>query len=399
MVRMWQLRTRARPGRRRRAAVLAVAVLTVAGCGGDDQTSTAPSDRPTTAPQATGTGSATSPQARPVAVVSGLDTPVQVVPLPGDGARLWVVEQRGVVRSVRGGVLDEQPVVDLSGSTTSGGEQGLLSLALHPNFPTTDLAYLHRSDRDGDTLVTEHRVDAGRIVPDPTRVLLEVDQPFANHNGGTLTFGPDGLLYLGLGDGGAAADPQGNGQNLDSKLGKLLRMDLNAPGSWEVAAFGLRNPWRFSFDPPTGAAWIGDVGQGEWEEIDVFRKGDTLTNFGWSVREGRHAFSNGGNDAINGAAPAVDPVAEYSHDEGCSVTGGVVVRNPALPDLDGRYLYADYCAGTFWSIPAERFAAGASPRKERFAVDSPVSIDAAADGSVYVTSHKGTIYRLTADDA
>lgn len=342
-----------------------------------------------------GATAATSGVPRLESVASDFDTPTQVIGFPGEPGHLWVLEQAGTIRSVRDGVVDRTPVADLRASTKSGGERGLLSLAFHPNFPAPDLVYIHRSDSDGNTLVTEHRVDAGRIGAEPTRTLLQVDQPFSNHNGGSLAFGPDGLLYLGLGDGGSGGDPQGNGQNLDTKLGKLLRVDLNAPSSWEVAAYGLRNPWRFSFDSQTGSAWIGDVGQNAWEEVDVFPKDSPQLNYGWSVREGRHDFAGGGNRSLTEGGVLTEPVAEYSHDEGCSITGGVVVRDPALRTLNGRYLYADYCSGTFWSIPADTDGS-AKPRKEPFSAKSPVSIDATPDGTVYVTSQSGAILRLTA---
>ena len=355
-------------------------VLAVAGCGGSsapDQVSTATSPSAPTSP-------------RLVRVVSGLTAPMQVISLPDEPGHLWVLEQRGVIRSIRDGSIERAAVADLSGTTTSGGERGLLSLALHPNFPATDLAYIHRSDVNGDTLVTEHRVDAGFISSIPTRVLLTLKQPYSNHNGGSLAFGPDGLLYLGLGDGGSGGDPQGNGQNMNTRLGKLLRVDLGQPIDWEVAAYGLRNPWRFSFDPVTGDGWIGDVGQNDWEEVNRFPRDAPLLNFGWSVREGLHYFG-GGNTRLNEIGRLTEPVAEYSHDEGCSITGGVVVRDPSLPSLLGRYIYADYCSGTFWSIPSD---GSGRPRKESFSAESPVSIDAARDNTVYVTSIDGNVWRL-----
>lgn len=355
-------------------------VVLAAGCG------SASPDRPSTVTRAP---SASTP--RLVRVVSGLDAPIQMISLPDEPGHLWVLQQRGVIVSVRDGTVERPPVADLSTTTASGGERGLLSLALHPNFPATDLAYIHRSDANGDTLVTEHRVDAGHISATPTRVLLQVKQPYANHNGGSLAFGPDGLLYLGLGDGGSGGDPQGNGQNVSSRLGKLLRVDLGQPINWEVAAYGLRNPWRFSFDTVTGDGWIGDVGQNSWEEVDRFPRDSPMLNYGWSVREGRHAYSGGGNTVLDETGRTTDPVAEYDHDHGCSITGGVVVRDRALPSLFGRYLYADYCSGTFWSIPADGTG---RPRKEAFSTPSPVSIDAARDNRVYVTSIGGTVWRL-----
>lgn len=377
--------------RRRYATIALVLSLTTfaGGCGSSDTT-------PATTARATPTGT-TPGTATPTLVseVTGLTQPIQVVRLPDSPTHLWVLEQSGLIRNVRDGVIDKRPVADLRAGTASGGERGLLSLTLHPNFPATDLVYVHRSDTAGDTLVTEHRVDAGHIALEPSRTLLRVRQPFSNHNGGTLAFGPDGLLYLGLGDGGSGGDPQGNGQNLDSQLGKLLRVDLATPNEWQVAAYGLRNPWRFSFDPASGDAWIGDVGQNAWEEVNRFPNGAGLTNFGWSVREGRHPYSGGGNSQLQGRGRVAEPVAEYSHDDGCSITGGVVVHDRRLPSLLDRYLFADYCSGTFWSIPATGEPVD-TPRREPFRADSPVSIDAAADGTVYVTSHNGVVLRLAA---
>ena len=368
------------------AAAFAIAVAVV-GCGGDRPAATSPA----------ATDGATAPEQsqglRLVEVASGLDDPIQVVALPGSGQRLLILEQAGRVRNVEGETLASEPVLDISSRVKSGGEQGLLSLALHPAFDRNGLLYLHFSDPDGDTRVEEHTFASGRIAPDPTRVLLEVDQPFANHNGGSLAFGPDGKLYLGLGDGGSANDPNGNAQNLQSRLGKLLRRDVDAAGGdWEIAAYGLRNPWRFAFDPDTGDAWIGDVGQGDWEEVDVFAKGADLLNYGWDVYEGTKEADKGDRGDLNNTGSLTEPVAQYDHDAGCSITGGVVVRNARLPALDGRYVYGDYCSGTIWSIPA---ADGQrQPRLEPITVERLVSFDAAPDGTVYVTSQSGTVQRL-----
>lgn len=319
-----------------------------------------------------------------------MEAPLQVIPLPGVQEDLLVIEQAGRVRRVRDGAVQPGEVLDLSDRIRSGGEQGLLSLALHPDVTTGGRVFIHMSDEAGDTLVAEHRFDGERIAAAPTRVLLEVNQPFSNHNGGSLAFGPDGLLYLGLGDGGSANDPQGNGQNLQTKLGKLLRVDVDAPAAdWQIAAYGLRNPWRFAFDPATGDAWIGDVGQNALEEVDVFPRGSGVLNFGWDVYEGRNRV--GSDDDLDRSGPLTEPVAQYDHDEGCSITGGVVIRNPALPAMNGRYIYGDYCSGTIWTVPV---SGARTPRRESFSVEDLVSIDAAANGTVYFTSQRGTVSRL-----
>lgn len=367
------------------AAALALALSSMA-CGGE-------SDRTTTSTTSPSTSTKSDGAPRLTRVVGGLDSPVQVIQMPDSPNHIWVLERGGRILSVRSGRVEDTPVGDLTATTKSGGEQGLLSLALHPNFPATDLAYIHRSDINGDTLVTEHRVDAGHISAEPTRILLQVKQPYANHNGGSLAFGPDGLLYLGLGDGGSGGDPDGNAQDQQSRLGKLLRLDLGRPIDLQVAAYGLRNPWRLSFDPQTGNGWIGDVGQSSWEEVDLFPRDSPVLNYGWSVREGRHAYDGGGSSAFEGTGRLTEPVAEYSHDDGCSITGGVVVRDPKLPSLSGRYLYTDYCSGTFWSIPAD---GSGTPRKEPFSANAPVSIDVSADRGVYVTSIHGEVLRVTA---
>ncbi len=368
------------------ATAFAIAV-TVVGCGGDRPAATGP----------VATDGATAPEQsrglRLIQVVSGLDEPIQVVALPGAGQRLLILEQAGRVRIVEGGTLAPGPVLDISSRVKSGGEQGLLSLALHPAFDRNGLLYLHFSDPDGDTRVEEHTFASGRIAPNPTRVLLEVDQPFANHNGGSLAFGPDGKLFLGLGDGGSANDPNGNAQNLQSRLGKLLRRDVDAAGGdWEIAAYGLRNPWRFAFDPDTGDAWIGDVGQSDWEEVDVLPEGAGLLNYGWDVYEGSQEAGKADRNDLNTVGMLSDPVAQYDHDAGCSITGGVVVRDARVAPLDGRYVYGDYCSGTIWSVPA---ADGTrQPRREPITVEQLVSFDAAPDGTVYVTSKSGTVQRL-----
>ena len=365
---------------RGRAAVLALvaALVGLAGCGDSS-------------PPATQTASADG--MRLVEVATGLDAPMQTVALPDGG--LLVVEQAGRIRLLRDGELSPAPVLDISSRVRSGGEQGLLSLTLHPDFASNGLVYLHLSDPDGNTRVEEHRFADGVIAPAPTRVLLEVDQPYPNHNGGSLAFGPDGELYLGLGDGGDAFDPAGNSQNLASRLGKLLRLDVDSPGAaWEMAAYGLRNPWRFSFDSVTGDAWIGDVGQDDWEEVNVFPAGAALLNYGWDVYEGRDLADRGDlADLVDEGALAA-PVATYGHDEGCSITGGVVVRSAALGALDNRYVYGDYCNGTIWSIGV---ADGVrTPRREALAVPQVVSFDAGPGDAVYVTSQAGSIFRIEA---
>ena len=262
--------------------------------------------------------------------------------------------------------------LDISDRVLESFEQGLLGLALHPDWPDDARAYVHYSSRegDGDTVLSEFRVTDDPLPPrlDPTteRVLLTVDQPYANHNGGQLAFGPDGLLYMGLGDGGSGGDPHGNGQNPDVLLGKILRIDVDdgdayaippenpfadGGGAPEVLLVGLRNPWRFSFDRETGLLWIGDAGQNAAEEIDrVDPVADAGANLGWNVMEGSQCFSQP-TCSIDGLTL---PLAEYGRDLGCSVIGGYVYRGEAIGDLRGWYLFSDYCAGTLFGDPLRR---------------------------------------------
>ena len=331
---------------------------------------------------------------RIVKVATGFASPVYVTAPRNEPNRLYVVEQAGVVRVLVGGMLRATPFLDIRSRVLSGGEQGLLSIAFDPGYAVNRRFYVDYTDKKGDTRVVEYRSDGARALPDTARELLLVHQPFANHNGGQLQFGPDGKLYVGMGDGGSGGDPMNNGQNPASRLAKLLRADPSNP-SWEVAGYGLRNPWRFSFDRKTGDLWIGDVGQGSWEEVDYRRRGAPPANFGWARYEGRHRFSN---VALSPPSPLVFPVAEYSHAQGCSVVGGYVYRGSAVPAARGRYFYGDSCSGTVWSLRL-RNGKASGLRREHFTVGSNssyglVSFGEDARGELYLVSLGGTIYRL-----
>ncbi len=307
-----------------------------------------------------------------------LRRPVQAVQAPGDDAHLFVLEQAGRVLRLDLRQPDTaQPEVwmDIREQVNDrGNEEGLLSIAFHPQFQTNRqffLYYTASSPRRSE--LTRFTVDAaGRPDIASAKVLLEVGQPYSNHNGGTVLFGPDGMLYLSLGDGGAANDPHGHGQNLGSLLGKILRLDVDHPAQGrpygipadnpfvgtkdarpEVWAYGLRNVWRMSFDRADGRLYAGDVGQNEWEEVDRIEKGG---NYGWNPREGRHAFPGKpgafGHDYL-------EPIAEYRHSDGVSVTGGFVYRGKRLPSLQGVYLYADYAFGTIWGLRCNGAESGA----------------------------------------
>jgi glucose/arabinose dehydrogenase len=288
--------------------------------------------------------------------IAALEQPLALTVRPGDPA-LYVAQKTGIVVAIRDETVDPDPVVDLTGDVSLGGEQGLLGLVFSPDGRH---AYVNYTDTNGDTHITEFAMRNGTVDPGSRRDLLFVDQPFSNHNGGHLAFGPDGYLYIGLGDGGSGGDPNGNGQSLSVLLGKMLRINPRPSGSEpygvpadnpfvgrpgarpEIWAYGLRNPWRYSFDRLTGDLWIGDVGQGEWEEVDFQQSGSAGgENYGWDRMEGTHPY-----DGANPPEGAVAPVFEYSHaDGGCVVTGGYVYRGTAIPRLRGAYVFADYCRG------------------------------------------------------
>jgi glucose/arabinose dehydrogenase len=321
-------------------------------------------------------------------VATGLNRPTFVGEAPGDPGALWVLEQPGRVVRLHGG--ERTTVIDISDRVRTGAEQGLLGLAFDPDFATNRRLYLHWSDRDGDTRVAQFT--AGD--PAPRRQLLFVDQPEENHNGGQLAFGPDGRLYLGLGDGGGAFDPRRTAQDPEQKLGKLLSTGVGAARpDWRVELIGLRNPWRFAFDTALGEIWIGDVGQDRVEEIDrvLLEPDEPPKNLGWSAYEGGDRMSEGDDHLSPGEV--VWPVATYTHDDGCSVTGGYVYRGTALPALQGRYLYGDFCSGALWSLKGTPDGRATDVRRERAAVPQLTHIGANADGEPVFASAAGAIYR------
>jgi glucose/arabinose dehydrogenase len=334
---------------------------------------------------------------------SGLSSPVDIQNAGDD--RLFVVEQEGLIRIVRGGELLPGPFLDLRDRVNANGsERGLLGLAFHPDYQENGLFFVNYTGAGGTTHVARFSVSDDPDKADPASEvdLLEVAQPYANHNGGGLAFGPDWYLYIGLGDGGSGGDPQGNAQRVDTLLGKLLRLDVDSGqpyaippdnpfasggGRPEIWAYGLRNPWRFSFDFPTGQLFIGDVGQSNWEEIDWQYPGAPApANYGWNLREGLHDYRGGGGPDL------VEPIAEYSHADGCAVTGGRVVRDPKLPEWQGVYLYGDYCSGKIWGL----LQGGAGWQNSQL-FDTPFSITSFGvddAGSVYLADYAGALYRL-----
>jgi glucose/arabinose dehydrogenase len=346
-------------------------------------------------------------------VASGLAKPVALTFAPGDPRRrLFVVEKEGRIRILAGGRLVPASFLDIAARVSGSSEQGLLGLAFHPDFARNGRFFINFTDREGDTRVVERRVradDPDRADPAFERELLFVEQPYENHNGGDLVFGPDGQLYVGLGDGGSANDPHGNGQNDRVLLAKMLRLDVDAeprsgPAKVAVVAKGLRNPWRYAFDRATGDLWIADVGQNDWEEIDVvpFARlvpvppGEAAPlNFGWNVVEGRHCFKAQSCDQHG----LVAPIAEYDHDEGCSITGGFVYRGKALPALIGRYVFADYCTAMIRSLrwTGERvedlwdWRPALDPGSQLARLSS---FGEDGDGELYLLSLEGTVYRF-----
>ena len=323
-------------------------------------------------------------------VARGLSAPVLVTQAPGEPGRLYVVEQGGLVRVVEGGRVRSRPFLDARSLVVAGGEQGLLGLAFSPGYARDRTFYVNYTARgDGSTRIVRYRAANERALPASAQEVLRVEQPYANHNGGNLQFGPDGKLWVGLGDGGSGGDPEDRAQNPDTLLGKMFRLDVRqASPKPELVAIGLRNPWRYSFDRRTGDLWIGDVGQGEIEEIDRLPRATTgLVNFGWNVYEGRRKF---GDDPL-GPGRLIQPVAQYTHADGCSITGGYVYRGTVVPRLAGRYVFGDYCSGKIWSISTR----GGPLRREPVTVAQLTSFGESLDGAtLYAVSGAGTIYRF-----
>jgi glucose/arabinose dehydrogenase len=395
---------------RRSLAVAALLALFAAGCGEKDEPEVT---GPPVVDGGAGGGSASTGDGRGgvgLDPVGEFDSPVYLAQPRGEHA-LYVVEQTGRIMRVAG---DRRPEVflDLSREVTTGSEQGLLSVAFAPDYRRSGRLYVDYTNRAGDTRVVEYKRskrDETRADPRTARVVLKVAQPYENHNGGLLLFDRDGSLLVGLGDGGAGGDPERNGQNLGVLLGKILRIDplpakgkpygiprgnpfADEPGARpEILAYGLRNPWRFSFDRDTGALWIGDVGQDEQEEIDLLEDVESGANFGWSAFEGTARFNEDEE-----APDAAEPVLTYGREGGCSVTGGYVVRDRAIASLYGRYLYGDFCVGQLRSFSADGATDGEAGDDTALGVQVPGLSSFAEDtaGHVYALSLEGPVYRL-----
>jgi glucose/arabinose dehydrogenase len=328
-------------------------------------------------------------------VVSGLQEPTFVGAPRNEPGKLYVVEKPGRILVVQNGRVRTKPFLDIRSLVGSNdSEQGLLSVAFHPSYATNHRFFVDYTDRNGNTRVVEYRSNGTAALPGSARQLLFVHQPYANHNGGQLQFGPDGKLYVGMGDGGSGGDPGNRAQNLNSRLGKLLRLNVDRAGArWEIAGYGLRNPWRFSWDRATGNLYIGDVGQNDWEEVDVRTPAQQrfLSNYGWRVWEGRSRYTLG--QSVNPRGRLVFPILVYSHSVGCSITGGYVYRGKAVPAARGRYFYGDYCQGTIWSL---RVVNGKlrEVRREPFKVSNLSSFGEGAAGELYAVGLGGELYKL-----
>jgi glucose/arabinose dehydrogenase len=341
---------------------------------------------------------AAAPPAVDLQTVPGsFDQPLYLTAPPGDVTRLFVVEKTGRIRIVKNGAVVARPFLDLSGSVSTDGERGLLSMAFHPRYSSNGRFYVDYTNKAGDTRVVRYTVsktDPDRADTSTRKVLLRVHQPYSNHNGGQLQFGPDGRLYIGMGDGGSAGDPQGRAQNPRSRLGKLLRIDLSrSPVRVTRYARGVRNPWRFSFDRATGALWIGDVGQNAWEEVDYLRPGRPAgANLGWNGFEGRHVYNRATASRLN-RSRLVWPVTEYGHSVGEAVTGGYVYRGSAIQALRGFYVFGDFTSGRVWAMKgpagARRALAGADRATTHIA-----SFGQDAAGELYVVSLDGSVFKI-----
>jgi glucose/arabinose dehydrogenase len=389
-----------------------VFALALSACGAEvDGPTPAPSASPGASCEATpvsGTPALTS-----VRIAGGLSAPLDLQAAPGDRTRLFVVEQAGRIRIVRNGAVVLAPFLDIADRVGSGGERGLLGLAFHPGYAQNGRFFVNYTDRSGHTHIAEFHATPASDAADPAseRLLLFVTQPFANHNGGGLAFGNDGMLYIALGDGGSGGDPLGNGQGRATFLGKILRIDVdrgtpfaippdnpfvgNAAVLPAIWAYGLRNPWRIAFDRATGDLYIGDVGQNTLEEVDIglaSRRGGE--NYGWSIMEGTRCFRPPTGCPTAGLTL---PVVEYGRSDGCSITGGVVYRGCRMPGYHGTYFYGDFCTGMIRSF---RFAGGQVIDQRDWTaavgrgIGSISSFGVDADGEVYIVDYDGEVYRI-----
>ncbi len=341
-------------------------------------------------------------------VVHGLPDPVYLTAPAGD-PRLFVVEQAGRIVIVKNGALVARPFLDIQSKVGSGGERGLLSVAFHPQYRTNGYLFVNYTDKHGDTKIERYTVSRDPDAADPAtaKLILKIDQPHPNHNGGMNLFGPDGMLYIGMGDGGSQMDPNGNGQSSNTLLAKLLRINVDrgdpytipsanpfakGGGRGEIWATGLRNPWRFAFDGKYGNLYIADVGQNQYEEIDVVGMNRAGVNYGWSVMEGFSCLRGASCDQ----RPYQRPVLAYDHSEGCSITGGFVYRGSEIPALDGHYFYADYCSSWLKSFKLVNGRISEQTEWPVGKVSAIASFGLDGVGELYLVSHVGRIFKIVA---
>jgi len=342
-------------------------------------------------------------------IATGFTSPTYVTSAPDDASTLYVVEQPGLIVTVRSGRVTGT-FLDIRNKVLFDGERGLLGLAFDPDYAHDHLFYVDYSDRNGDTRVVEYRSADGIAVPSTARQLLYVQQPYPNHKGGQLAFDRNGLLYVGMGDGGTnpangptgIGDPENRAQNPDSQLGKLLRIDPAKPGAtWQIVGYGLRNPWRFSFDTKTGNLWIGDVGAATWEEVD-FRAASRIgapVNYGWSHYEARSVYNRA--VPLHGGTNLVFPTWSYHHTfvgrggGNCGVIGGYVYRGTRVPKARGRYILGDLCSGTIWSFRVGPTGRASKVTTMRGYVPSLSSFGQDANGELYALGYGGGLYMLS----
>lgn len=374
-------------------SAVAFALLGLTGCdGGPSEPRPGPSDF----------------ELRAVEIASGLEQPTYLTAPPGD-PRLFVVEQDGRIRIIENGQLLAQPFLDIRGRVTAGGEQGLLSMAFHPDYGTNGQFYVNFTGSGGATRVERYTVSGNPNIADPSsdHLILTVPQFAPNHNGGQLQFGPDGMLFIGMGDGGGGGDPQENGQNRDTLLGALLRIDVDGGGPYaippdnpyvgmaaarpEIWGIGLRNPWRFSFDRTDGLLYVADVGQNRIEEINAVAADQGGVNYGWNIMEGSECFEPEIGCDRSGLTP---PVHEYPTSSGCAVTGGYAYRGSAIPEIVGTYFYADYCTGRVSSF---RMVDGVATEHRDWALGSLGNVSSFGEdssGELYIVDRGGRVFRL-----
>ena len=336
-------------------------------------------------------------------VFTGLNQPVYLTSAHDGSNRIFIVEKEGLIKVAKDGAILDTPFLDILSRTSRGAEQGLFTIAFSPNFKTDKRFFINYTDTHGDTVVSRWEVSAenpDRADGGSEKMILQVPQPFANHNGGCLQFGPDGMLYIGLGDGGSGGDPKGNGQNLNALLGKMLRIDVSGSAGYtvpsdnpfvgredirgEVWAAGLRNPWRYSFDMESGRLFAGDVGQNKFEEIDIIERGK---NYGWNIMEAGHCYQ----EQCSTVGLEL-PIAEYGRDEGISVTGGYVYRGDAVPELAGKYIFGDFGSGNIWTL-TER----SGKWDRQLLIKKAIAISSFGEDdqkNLYVVDFAGGIYRF-----